>query len=723
MKKPLLTIGMIFKNEIRCLERCLKSLESLRKMIPCEVVMADTGSTDGSREIAEKYADIVFDFPWVDDFAAARNAVIDRSSGEWYLSLDADEWLDTDSNVERLASALRHPKKDHYLICLKMRNFQKPNVTNDDYSEFYALRIAHNGMGIRYEGRIHEWLNRPKALTESGNNHVWLLNVVIYHDGYAYANKEDAYAKWNRNMELLKKTLEEDPDNLHTLSQCVDSSKNLPGDEAKEYARRSIKALHQQWDKWGYYGAKTYRDAIHVAFLKDMPELLEWAQKALELYPNSIFTRVETAYAAFARCTENGDAEAAVRWADMYQKGLADYKADNYDHSELLRGVVQFFTPSFERQLNVFLVKDYLDLSRYEDAFSTFEKIDGAKLTSQPHVEQCVYNLVELHRVSDLNTKELVTRFWDQINQPGPAEDSVEMRRAAFINVAAYSLLPDYQEKELERPGFKRRGYTALLPLEGKCILGDAAAILETTDIDELAERLAAHDLTKLPIAALSHALLCGMPFPLPGQKLKLEEMDALANRMVPFDKFLELSQALPMEDGNIQRLCWKRTLLLAGVRNCKWDNRERGMALAKAFVEMERQFLPVCYAQTALTEEGSVLLPPLHRFGWYCVRAFADLESGDITGYVRLLRQGLEICPEMKPMVEFLAENTPQLEVKPPEASNELLVLAQQVRMMLAQYAPGSPVVEEIKRSEAYQKVAYLLEDVKVIGLGGLPQ
>ena len=96
MSKPVLSIGIIFKNEIRCLERCLKSLQSLREAVPCELVMADTGSDDGSREIAEKYADILFDFPWINDFSAARNAVMDRSAGAWFLTLDADEWLDED---------------------------------------------------------------------------------------------------------------------------------------------------------------------------------------------------------------------------------------------------------------------------------------------------------------------------------------------------------------------------------------------------------------------------------------------------------------------------------------------------------------------------------------------------------------------------------------------------------------------------------------------------
>ena len=58
MAQPLLTVGIIFKNELRCLERCLKSLQPLREAISCEVVMADTGSSDGSREIAERYADV-----------------------------------------------------------------------------------------------------------------------------------------------------------------------------------------------------------------------------------------------------------------------------------------------------------------------------------------------------------------------------------------------------------------------------------------------------------------------------------------------------------------------------------------------------------------------------------------------------------------------------------------------------------------------------------------
>lgn len=92
-----LSVAIIFKNEIRCLERCLKSLQPLRERLSLEVVMADTGSDDGSRAVAARYADILFDFPWINNFAAARNAVLDRCTGEWILVMDCDEWLDADS--------------------------------------------------------------------------------------------------------------------------------------------------------------------------------------------------------------------------------------------------------------------------------------------------------------------------------------------------------------------------------------------------------------------------------------------------------------------------------------------------------------------------------------------------------------------------------------------------------------------------------------------------
>ena len=157
MTKPLLSIGIIFKNEIRCLERCLQSLQPLREAIPCEVVMADTGATDGSREVAEQYADILFDFPWVNDFSAARNAVMERCSGIWYMSIDCDEWVDPDIEGYVAFLTARERFQEFDFASVIIRNYNTAELAaGGGYADFLAVRLLRLSTGIRYEGNIHE---------------------------------------------------------------------------------------------------------------------------------------------------------------------------------------------------------------------------------------------------------------------------------------------------------------------------------------------------------------------------------------------------------------------------------------------------------------------------------------------------------------------------------------------------------------------------------------
>ena len=718
MAQPLLSIGIIFRNDIRCIERCLRSLEPLRKAIPCEILMADTGSTDGSREIAGKYADILIDFPWIDDFAAARNSILDISSGKWYMSIDTDEWLDT--NIGKLVEFLKLPQKKYNLLSYTIRNYKTPNATDkNDYNEFCALRIMRNGIGIRYEGRIHEHWKYPEAMPDQ---QIVRIEALVYHDGYAFANKDAEKAKHDRNMKLLKMKLEEDPDNLQTLSECIDVTKTLDSESA-DYARRALKVLHRDWDRWHVAGARVYRDAVSVAQMQKLPELLEWAEKAFELYPNSIYTRVDVAYCAYARSWDNKDMEETVRWAKVYREGLTDFRNGNFNRDELFRGLLEFASPFWERRLLIMQVEGYLELKRYEDAFFTFECINGAELDEAQQVEACVNMLLRLHRMTELNVEKLMVRFWEQINEPTPSENMAQKRRSAFLSTAAGALTPHYQEDEAGRDGFLRHSYTVLLPLAGKCTLGDGAAILNASDPAELEKRIAAQKLADLPISAFAHALKCGITFPLPGQMLTIEEMDALAARIAPLGKLLADLVVDAAEKGadDMPSLCWKRGLALAAVRSCDWKDEKMGMALCRAFSEIERAFLPRYYADDLLSDENIHFLPPMHRFGWYCGKAFWALDAGDSAAYVRLLRQGLEVCPEGKPMVEFLLRQLE--ESRKVQSTPELLTLAEQVRALLAQYPADDPAVEALKQSAAYQKVAHLIEGPELGVYGGIGQ
>jgi glycosyltransferase involved in cell wall biosynthesis len=67
-----LTISLIVRNEEQSLGRCLDSVQGLGD----EIVVVDTGSTDGTREVAAGRGARMFDFPWCHDFAAARNETL-----------------------------------------------------------------------------------------------------------------------------------------------------------------------------------------------------------------------------------------------------------------------------------------------------------------------------------------------------------------------------------------------------------------------------------------------------------------------------------------------------------------------------------------------------------------------------------------------------------------------------------------------------------------------
>ncbi|MCM1367607.1 MAG: glycosyltransferase [Roseburia sp.] len=144
-----LSLCMIVKNESEVLARALGNA----RMYADEIIIADTGSSDNTVEIAKKYADAVYDFEWADDFSAARNFVASKATGDYWMWLDADDIVPDDAAaaIGRLMRKLS-PSVDivmlPYVLGLDERG--KPLYS------YYRERIIKNRNGYFWSGRVHE---------------------------------------------------------------------------------------------------------------------------------------------------------------------------------------------------------------------------------------------------------------------------------------------------------------------------------------------------------------------------------------------------------------------------------------------------------------------------------------------------------------------------------------------------------------------------------------
>lgn len=702
MGNLVLSIGIIFKNDIRCIERCLKALQPLRDALPCELVMADTGSEDGSRKVAEKYADQLIDFPWINDFAAARNAVIDRCSGDWYLSVDTDEYLDEFGQLLELLTA---PSQSYNLYRVNIRNYSTYEM-DGDFSDFFALRLFRMSLGLRYEGAIHEHL----AGKEAGPPYS-LSQVIFKHDGYVGMGGESGKAKRDRNMTLLRDAMKKDPKNLLTRLQIIESG--MGENDYLSQLRKAVALVKDKIPGWHVYGPPIMRYAVTIAHERNLEEFKRWLKRAELWFPQSYFTRIDVAYSALLHAWQEKDYEECIRRGEALRDAYADFRAGKGDLDCQALSPLKASTPYFETLMRVLLACSYQETDRPEMAVPLLEALDYSGIDPAQAVNLTKV-LCVIHSQSWEDTDRIASAMWEGFCRPTPNTAQSNARKAAFLSTGAQTFLTAYREEEAQKEKFTRPAYAAFLPLVNECTLGTAAAILESVNAEEIASLLSSVETWgEFPASALAHAIDSGAVFPLPGQPTTVEDLDGLAVRLSQEKgaAWRFARQAIRTEYGkDWKTLAWTRALVLSAVQSSKWEQENEDMELARAFAAVEDIYLSRCYTPEILTEENLFILPVLHRFAWYCIRAFHALDEDDVAGYVRLLREGLTAHEGMKPMVEFLTEHTPELHM--PEPDPELMDLAGKVHDLLNLYPQDDPAVVAIRASDVYKRVAHLIEE-----------
>ncbi|MFH0921107.1 MAG: glycosyltransferase, partial [Fibrobacterota bacterium] len=111
MRKKLSLI-MIVKNEEARLGNLLSDVQGLAD----EIIVADTGSDDRTREIAAAAGAQVFNIPWEDDFSKARNAALARAKGDFILWLDADDRVSAEDAKHIRSTVDKAGKNDVFTV-------------------------------------------------------------------------------------------------------------------------------------------------------------------------------------------------------------------------------------------------------------------------------------------------------------------------------------------------------------------------------------------------------------------------------------------------------------------------------------------------------------------------------------------------------------------------------------------------------------------------------
>ncbi len=251
---------MIVKNEEKVIERCLGSIKNLVD----EIVIVDTGSTDGTLEILKKIEDIhVFSFGWCEDFSMARNYSIEKTTGDYVLVLDADEYL-AYGKREVLENIMN--KQQIGRILIESKYLKEDNILS---SKSYVSRFFPRN--VRYSGAIHEQLvsNLPRVKA----------NFKLKHDGYLNADKS------KRNIPLLIAEVKKKPRDAYYLFQL---GKELRISERyKEAYHFLVRSYAEAEYQFSYYGELVI-ELIYSGKECEASEILDIIEKNDEILKNTV---------------------------------------------------------------------------------------------------------------------------------------------------------------------------------------------------------------------------------------------------------------------------------------------------------------------------------------------------------------------------------------------------------------------------------------------------
>jgi glycosyltransferase involved in cell wall biosynthesis len=192
---PTLSVILITRNEEANLDDCLASLEGIAQ----QIVVVDTASSDRTLEIAKNYgATLAQPSDWP-GFGPQKNRALDLATGDWVLSLDADERL-TPALRSEIVTAVNHSAQVDCFAIPRLSWYCGKFIRHSGWSPDYVDRLFKRGTARFSDDLVHERLIPHGQVAKLKNPmlHFSFMNysqVLQKLDRYSTASAEQAFAK------------------------------------------------------------------------------------------------------------------------------------------------------------------------------------------------------------------------------------------------------------------------------------------------------------------------------------------------------------------------------------------------------------------------------------------------------------------------------------------------------------------------------------------------
>lgn len=280
-----ISLCMIVKNEAINLPACLASL----KPVVDEMIIADTGSTDRTVDIAVVFGAKVERVPWNGNFSDARNFSLEHAHGAWILVMDADEVLSvSDYDSVRLAT---NGSGQQVVWNVLTRNYTNRHVqgwnSNDGnypteergcgWHASRKVRFFPKNKMIRFRGEVHELV---ETSAEEIGFTIKEATFVVHHYGGLVEQPEGATPKQLAYFQLGKEKLSENPDDLIAIGELAVQASEL----------KLFEEAIELWDRFLSFNPDAtvalFNKGFALMMLNRFHEALAISEKVLNLEPD-----------------------------------------------------------------------------------------------------------------------------------------------------------------------------------------------------------------------------------------------------------------------------------------------------------------------------------------------------------------------------------------------------------------------------------------------------